>query len=248
MLPVLVKAQDYDYSTNNGAITITQYKGPGGIVTIPETMDGLPVINLGNSAFSSCASLTSVTVPTRVTSIGSWAFSSCSSLTSISIPGVTNIGAYAFYRCTGLSNLVIPSHVASIGGGAFHSCSSLTSVYFQGDAPSLGAFVFLGANKATVYYLPDTLGWGGPTFGGRPAVLWNPVAQASGGGFGVRTNQFGFRIAGTSNLVIVVEACTNLSFPLWYPVQTNTLTDGTSYFSDPQWRNIPARFYRLRSR
>ena len=85
-----------------------------------------------------------------------------------------------------------------------------------------------------------------------PAVLWNPQAQTSDASFGVRTNHFGFNITGGSNLVIVVVACTNFNNPIWSPVSTNTLnkfvgTNGTSYFSDPQWTNYPGRFYRLRS-
>ena len=71
--------------------------------------------------------------------------------------------------------------------------------------------------------------------------------NVSGASFGVRTNQFGFTISGTSNLAIVVEACTNLTNPIWVPLGTNTLTGGSSYFSDPHWTNYPARFYRLRS-
>ena len=47
--------------------------------------------------------------------------------------------------------------------------------------------------------------------------------------------------------MVVVEASTDLAQPLWAPVGTNTLTDGSSYFSDPQWTNYPGRFYRLRS-
>jgi len=31
------------------------------------------------------------------------------------------------------------------------------------------------------------------------------------------------------------------------PLATNTFTGGSSYFSDPQWTNYPARFYRLRA-
>jgi len=110
--------------------------------------------------------------------------------------------------------------------------------------------VFLGDNN-TVYYLPGTTGWGS-TFGGRPTALWNPQAQTSDASFGVRTNRFGFKIIGSSNLVIVVEACTNLATPVWTPIGTKTLntfigTNGSSYFSDPQWTNHPSRFYRLRS-
>ena len=62
---------------------------------------------------------------------------------------------------------------------------------------------------------------------------------------GVRTNQFGFNIIGTSNIVVVVEASTNLANPTWSPLRTNTLTGGSAYFSDPQWTNYSSRFYRL---
>jgi len=51
---------------------------------------------------------------------------------------------------------------------------------------------------------------------------------------------------GTSGLVIVVEACTNLANPIWTPLQTNTLIGGSFYFGDPAWTNYPGRFYRLR--
>jgi hypothetical protein len=67
------------------------------------------------------------------------------------------------------------------------------------------------------------------------------------GGFGVQNNQFGFNIAWASDTVVVVEACTNLANPAWTPVGTNTLTGGSSYFSDPDWTSYPGRFYRLRS-
>jgi hypothetical protein len=64
---------------------------------------------------------------------------------------------------------------------------------------------------------------------------------------GVWSNQFGFTITGSNSLVIVVEACTNLAHPVWSPVGTNTLTGGSSYFSDAKWTNSPGRFYRIRS-
>ena len=60
------------------------------------------------------------------------------------------------------------------------------------------------------------------------------------------THKFGFNISWASGQTVVVEASTNLANPDWQPVQTNTLTTGTAYFSDPQWTNCPNRFYRLR--
>jgi hypothetical protein len=103
-------------------------------------------------------------------------------------------------------------------------------------------------NNAIVYYLPGTTGWSvfNNNSGLAPTVLWNALAQHDAS-FGVQSNQFGFNITGSSNLVIVVEASTNLANPVWSPVATNTLTGGSSYFSDPQWTNYPCRFYRFRS-
>ena len=102
-LPVAVHAQ-FTFTTNNGAITITGYTGPGGAVTIPSTTNGLPVTRIGNSAFRSKPSLTSVTLPDSVINIGTYAFSSCASLAGIAIgSNVTSIGDYTFFGCTALA-------------------------------------------------------------------------------------------------------------------------------------------------
>jgi hypothetical protein len=132
-----------------------------------------------------------------------------------------------------------------IGDVALSSCTSLTSVHFQGNAPSFGSNVFDGDTNAWAYYLPETTGWG-PTFGGRPTSLWNPVIQASGPSFGVQTNQFGFTITGTTNTPFVVEASVDLVTASWISLQTCTLTSGPIYFSDPQWTTSARRVYRLR--
>jgi len=109
--------------------------------------------------------------------------------------------------------------------------------------------VFYNALNVTVYYLPGTTGWG-TTFADRPTALWwllSPVILAFPPGFGVLSNGFGFTISWATNTSVVVEACTSLTNPIWSSLGTNTLTDGWSYFSDPDWTNHPARFYRLRS-
>ena len=168
-------------------------------------------------------------------------------MTSVTIGNkVTSIGGDAFYLCTSLTSITIPKSVTSIGSFAFANSTSLTGVYFQGNTPSNDSTAFSSDNNLTVYYLPGTSGWG-TTYGGRSTKLWNPIVQTKSATFGVRTNRFGFNITGTSGLVIVVEACTNFSNPVWQPVQTNTLTGGSSYFSDSKWTNYSSRFYRLRS-
>jgi Beta-propeller repeat len=82
---------------------------------------------------------------------------------------------------------------------------------------------------------------------GAPTTATSPTIQTADASFGVRTNRFGFNITSATNLVVVVEASTNLTNPVWIPVSTNAITGGTSYFSDPQWTNYPGRFYRIRS-
>jgi len=37
-------------------------------------------------------------------------------------------------------------------------------------------------------------------------MLWNPLVQTTDGSFGVRQNQFGFNIAGTPDMPLVIEA------------------------------------------
>ena len=90
-----------------------------------ETVKVYPVNSIGNSAFSHCTRLTSVTIPDSVTSIGNSAFSGCSGLTSVTIPdSVTSIDSYAFKNCSGLiGELKIPTGVTSIGISAFSGCS-----------------------------------------------------------------------------------------------------------------------------
>jgi len=211
-------------------------------VTIPGS-----ITNIGNSAFSSCSKLPRVTIPASVTRIESGVFSGCTNLSSVTISnGITTIGDSAFSSCSKLSSITIPESVTNIGASVFLSCSNMTMIYFRGNAPNLGTNVFNGDNKATVYYLPGTTGWVSP-FGGRPAVLWNPQFQVSNASCGVRTNRFGFNITGTTNIPIVLEACTNLANPTWVPLQSCNLTNGLLYFSDPNWTNYPGRFYRIHS-
>jgi hypothetical protein len=144
--------------------------------------------------------------------------------------------------------LTIPGSVTNIISDAFAECTKLTGVYFTGNAPTPNndSTVFFH-DPATVYYLPGTTGWGA-IFDGLPTAPWflpNPQILNHSASFGVQAGGFGFTISWATNVSVVVEAATNLANPVWIPVSTNTLTGGTSHFSDPQWTNYPRRFYRL---
>jgi hypothetical protein len=235
------------------------------------------VTNIGQYAFSGCSSLINITVNADNASYSSVDGVLCNKdqTALIQFPGgrggsytipssVTCIGNNAFgsyvpsgsaglfiffypYSCVNLTNITIPSSVTTIGDGAFVYLNNLTSVYFEGNAP-VGEGDLNYDFNATVYYLPGTTGW--DSFGNVATALWllpNPTILNFEPNFGVQPNGFGFTISWATNIPVVVEACTNLTNPVWQPVQTNALTDGSAYFSDPQWTNYPGRFYRLRS-
>jgi len=149
----------FAYTTVNGQVTITA--SSGGALIIPRTIGGLPVTGIGNAAFKSKTSLTSVLIPNSVTSIGSEAFSGCTGLTGMTLPGsVTSIGAAAFSGCTGLTGVTIPANVTSIGNDAFRNCTNLASASFMGPAPSMGTGVFdSAASGFTIYYFNGATGF-----------------------------------------------------------------------------------------
>ena len=186
--PTAALAQ-FGYELTNGTITITSYPDwTGGAVTIPSTIEGVPVTTIGQGSFSENTWLTSVMIPNSVTTIGDSAFEGCSSLTNITIAGgviviedgafgdcsdltsiaipnsVTSIGYSAFSDCWSLTNVTVGSGLTTLGGWAFYGCTELAGVFFTGNAPGAPAGgttmdMFTYDNNATVYYLPGTTGW-----------------------------------------------------------------------------------------
>jgi hypothetical protein len=188
-------------------------------------------------------------MPESVTTIGPYAFAYCDDLTNIILShSLMLIDDGTFYACSNLPSIVIPAAVTSIGTGAFFECTDLINVFFTGDAPILADAVFGYDTNATAYYIDGSTGWSEFTeSSGIPAVLWNPVIQTNDGNFGVQNGQFGFAVTGTADIPVVIEACTNLTSPIWIPLRSLKLTNGLFYFSEPFQPNSVPRFYRISS-
>ena len=245
----------------NGVVSIGAYAFSWSHLTGVLLPDG--VLSIGDHAFLGTR-LININIPFSVTNIGNNVFQECVYLNSIKVDTnntvYSSVAGVLFNKA--LTTLIkfpsgkagsytIPNSVNCIGSAAFNPCAFLTTLFFTGNAPTVGLGNFMYASPIfTLYFLPGTTGWD-QWVSPPQALLWNPQAQTSSMSFGAQSNRFGFNISGRSNLVIVVEGSTNLVS--WVPVSTNTLntyigTNGTTYFTDPQWTNYPGRFYRIRSR
>ena len=150
----------------NNNNTSTTSPDLGYLNSIKRVEIGSSVTSIGDYAFRSCYSLTSITIPSSVTRIGYYTFAGCYSLTSITIPSsvtsietsmlencysftsitipssVTSIGNYVFRYSLSFASIIIPSSVTSIGDAAFYGCYSLTSITIPSSVTSIGYSVF----------------------------------------------------------------------------------------------------------
>ena len=78
-------------------------------------------------------------------------------ITSIEIPSnVTTLGDYVFQGRRGLTSLTLPAGITSIGEFAFSYCSGLTSIYVYAEkVPRIGRYAFEGcASRKCTLYVP----------------------------------------------------------------------------------------------
>ena len=113
------------------------------------------VTTLGQYVFQECREFTSLTLPSSITEIGEGAFEGCSGLTSLTLPAsISEIGDFAFSDCSGLTSLTLPDGITEIGEYAFYQCSGLTSIYVYAEkVPKIDNSTFseCDTKKCTVY-------------------------------------------------------------------------------------------------
>ena len=91
----------FTYEIENGTVIISGYKGTSSEVLIPQKIDGMPVVAIGEAAFKG------------------------STVKKITLgEGLTYVDWFAFSDCKALKEIYIPSSVGEICHGAFDNCSS----------------------------------------------------------------------------------------------------------------------------
>ncbi len=166
-MTVPAKAFTFEYNglkfkTKSGnTCEVTKSSGSGDVV-IPSVAlyDGTEytVVAIGDGAFTSSMSMTSVTIPNTVTSIGANAFTYCYLLKSLTIPNsVTSIGAKAFSLCSKLQTVKLSNSLVTIGESAFSSCKNLTAIETPNSVTTIGASAFSFCQGLTSVTLSNSL-------------------------------------------------------------------------------------------
>ncbi|KAB2641276.1 MAG: leucine-rich repeat protein, partial [Verrucomicrobia bacterium] len=160
----------YTYTIAGGAVALVNYTGTDSTVSIPPTINGLPVTSIADYAFASCYSLTSVTIPAGITSIGVAPFADCPGLTAItvdaanvnycSVDGVLfDHAKTALIQYPGAKSgaYTLPATLTGIGDCAFYNCPNLTGVTLDESVTSIGASAFYLCPGLTGVILPASV-------------------------------------------------------------------------------------------
>lgn len=168
----------YYQINKSGEIVITHSKDSVTEANIPCEIDGIPVTEINDGAFSGKTRLSKVVIPDSVTKIGKYAFYQCKRLQEVEIPdSVTEIGWNILNDTPWIQNypgdfvivgngilieykgedeqVVIPDGVTAIGGCTFENNRSIVSITIPGSVGVIGGLAFSGCTNLTECVIPD---------------------------------------------------------------------------------------------
>jgi len=141
---------------NTKTILIKYPTGKAGAYTV---LNG--VIEIGENAFSYCAGLMSITIPSCVTTINNNAFRNCTTLTSITFEEgslLNYIGNNAFWNCYAMECTTFGNNtvLSYIGSSSFEGCNGITSMTIPASITYIGSYAFSGwIETQTITFLTD---------------------------------------------------------------------------------------------
>jgi uncharacterized repeat protein (TIGR02543 family) len=145
-----------EYILMDGWASIIGYYGSATTLVLPDTIDGIIITKIGNSAFLNKSLLTNVTIGKHVRSIGNDAFRYCGSLTNITLSKETiELGTYVFFGTNNLSTVTLSSKMGYelkylFGDDIANIPSSLTKIIYANGETTLDKTLLKG-------YLPNII-------------------------------------------------------------------------------------------
>lgn len=178
---------DYRYTVENNEVTIKNYIGNDEEVIIPESIDGMPVVAIGDAVFNACDNIRSVTIPDSVVEIGALVFSKCYSLETVTLGrGVREIGFSPFAYCekviyneyengyyignsenpylalvsiisADVEAITIHPDTVVICGSAMESCHFIRELVFPNSVVSIGSYALRYCSSLETVHIPESM-------------------------------------------------------------------------------------------
>ena len=119
--------------------------------------DGFSCTSLGNSWFSGCTALETITIPSSVTSLGSNFFNGCTALEEVHMENVTSFGKYWLVNCSDGIKIYVSDSVTSFATFSYDNASPKATVFYTGTLDGASAIKTAASsnvikNAATVEY------------------------------------------------------------------------------------------------
>ena len=134
----------YKISEDGTYVIITGYSEEFPKIEIPAEIDGLPVTEIAQNAFTNNVDLYSIVLPDTVTVIGEDAFRNCRSLVSVKLPAsLKELPMNCFFGCSVLKTIVLPETLEKIGEFCFEGCTKLGSVKIPASVTEIGYDAFV---------------------------------------------------------------------------------------------------------
>ncbi len=116
------------------------------------------ITSIKESAFDRCSSLATIRMSDEIQNLGAWCFSFCSQLDSISLPETLEyMGDYCFWGCSNLKSITIPSLVSEINDNCFGQCTALKNIHLPENIKRIGNESFYRCYSLSDIELPSNV-------------------------------------------------------------------------------------------
>lgn len=152
-------------------ICIIGTKGRASSIILPETIEELPLVALGDYAFA-ITQEPAVSLPEEETTgaltFQLWTGESLTAplpqetethaLLRLALPDtISDIGAYAFMGCAAFKGLRLPEHLNSLSDHIFSGCTSVEKMSLPKNITTIGSYAFFDCRKLTALFLPENI-------------------------------------------------------------------------------------------